>query len=142
MLCKPLLYRISEKDRVWPLVDSYESQSKDCIVMRILVIACALLMTASFPNLAVAQNLGVSQNDSAVVSNPLEDRVDGYRMLSIAAGAVGGAMVANIVVGGVFAPAMMGGAATSGTLLTLARGAVVAAGSVAGGYLGDWYYSK
>lgn len=114
--------------------------------MRILVIACALLMTASFPNLAVAQNLGVSQNDSAVVSNPLEDRVDGYRMLSIAAGAVGGAMVANIVVGGVFAPAMMGammgGAATSGTLLTLARGAVVAAGSVAGGYLGDWYYSK
>jgi hypothetical protein len=110
--------------------------------MRILVIACALLMTASFPNLAVAQNAGAIQNDSAEVKNSLEDRVDGYRMLSIAAGAVGGAMVANIVVGGVFAPAMMGGAATSGTLLTLARGAVVAAGSVAGGYLGDWYYSK
>ena len=116
--------------------------NEDIIDMRTFAMAVGLVVAVTLPNLALAQGPGQSSIESAEVGEALETRVDGYRMLVIAAGAVGGAMVTNVIVGGVFSPAMMGGAAASGTLLTLARGGVVAAGSVAGGYLGDWYYSK
>jgi len=75
---------------------------------------------------------------------PIERRIDGYRMLAITAGAIGGAVVTNMVIGSVVAPAVMGGAVGAiegmGGAFMVARGAAAVAGGVAGGYFADWLY--
>lgn len=73
-----------------------------------------------------------------------ERRIDGYRMLAITAGALGGAVATNMVIGGVVAPVVAGGAIGAiegiGGAFMVAHGAAVVAGAVAGGYFADWLY--
>lgn len=75
-----------------------------------------------------------------------ERRIDGYRMLAITAGALGGAVATNMVIGGVVAPVMAGGAIGAiegiGGAFMVAHGAAVVAGAVAGGYFADWLYRQ
>src|SRR5690625_2491739 len=78
-----------------------------------------------------------------------EVRVDGYRVLAIAAGAVGGVVAANAATGGLITPWLTagtanGGATAGGSLLvtTAARSAVTAVGAVGGGFIGNWLYGK
>ncbi len=78
-----------------------------------------------------------------------ETRIDGYRVLAIAAGAVGGVVVANAATGGLITPwltaGMAGGGAMAGAnmvVATTARAAVVTVGAVAGGFIGNWLYGK
>lgn len=106
--------------------------------MRNLLVAMFLL---ALPVTAFAQS-------AQPVPVPTEEiRVDGYRVLAIAAGAVGGVVVANAASGGLITPWLTMGMATGGTLTTTnvvviaaARTAVVTAGAVAGGFLGNWLY--
>ncbi|MGE0254889.1 MAG: hypothetical protein AB7N54_02930 [Alphaproteobacteria bacterium] len=75
-------------------------------------------------------------------SDLMETKIDGYRMLAIAAGAVGGAIVTNIVIGGVVSPVLMaGGVGGLGGASALVHGVAVVAGGIAGGYFGDWLYT-
>ncbi len=77
---------------------------------------------------------------------PVERQIDGYRLLAITAGVLGGAVVTNMVVGSVVAPVVMGGGMAGmqgiGGAFMVARGALVVAGGVAGGYVGDWFYRR
>lgn len=72
-------------------------------------------------------------------SDLMETKIDGYRMLAIAAGAVGGAIVTNIVIGGVVSPVLMAGGA--GGASGIVHGVAIIAGGIAGGYFGDWLYT-
>lgn len=106
--------------------------------MRNLLVAIALL---AVPATAFAQS-------PQPVPVPTEEiRVDGYRVLAIAAGAVGGVVVANAATGGLITPWLTLGMAGGGTLTTTniviiaaARTAVAVGGAVAGGFLGNWLY--
>ena len=98
--------------------------------------------TMPAPAPAPSNPVQVQPYPGVVPSLPIETEIDGYRMLAIAAGVVGGAVVTNMVVGGIVAPVMMaGGVGGLGGVSTLLHGAAVIAGGIAGGYVGDWLYS-
>ena len=103
-------------------------------VTRALVIVAALTLV---PAAAKAQSLGSSSTSAS--------SFDAYRAMAITAGVVGGAVVATIVTDGLILPViagcgMNGGAAAMATRLISAGGTVF--GAIAGGMLGDEWYSK
>lgn len=124
--------------------------------MRALILALALLVA---PVAAHAQTAG----DAPAAS---ESYVDGWRVGAIAAGAVGGVIVANYLTAGFLMPVMMvgggegamaggmgagmaegamGGGAMSGAVMTAVattRMIVTGAGAVIGGYVGNWLYGQ
>lgn len=82
-------------------------------------------------------------------SGPVD--VDGYHIAAIAAGAVGGVIVANIVTGGMATPFMTGATLANGVtmvangatwLASLSELAVTGIGAIGGGYVGDWLYNQ
>lgn len=75
------------------------------------------------------------------------DAIDYYRVAAIAAGAVGGILVANVVVASLAgsAAATAGGAAavsTAGYAASAGQIAVSTVGAVVGGYVGGWIYGS
>lgn len=112
-------------------------------------LALALLLALPFATTAAAQQAPAGQPEITAVQAPapvVERRVDGYRVLAISAGALGGAMVGHALIGGTM-PVVMGGGGMAvlqgaGTGYMLLRGAVVAGSAVAGGYIGNWLYGK
>ena len=94
----------------------------------------------------------------------VEGTVDGYRVAAIAAGAVVGVIVANVVTGGMITPVLLAGAGETGVVAAMpavaegsvlaapeavtgayytamaAQTAVTAAGALIGGYVGNWVY--
>lgn len=112
-------------------------------------LALALLLALPFATTAAAQQAPAGQPEITAVQAPapvVERRVDGYRVLAISAGALGGAMVGHALIGGSM-PIVMGGGGMAvlqgaGTGYMLLRGAVVAGSAVAGGYIGNWLYGE
>ena len=93
----------------------------------------------------------------------VEATIDGYRVAAIAAGAIAGVIVANVVTGGMITPVLLAGAgeqawsrpcrrspkgrsaapeAVTGVYYTAmaAQTVVTAAGGLIGGYVGNWVY--
>ncbi len=108
--------------------------------MRSIIFALALLVA---PVMAHAQQ--------AVPVPAEQTEINGYRVLAIAAGAVGGVVVANAVTGGLITPWLTAGMAAGGApamvgtnvvMVNTARVVVAAAGAVVGGYVGNWIYGK
>lgn len=116
--------------------------------MRSLILAAALAVPLAIPAQAEEPVRPWVELHPAQLEMPTfeERRIDGYRMLAITGGALGGAVLTNMVVGGVVAPVVLGG--TLGTLegiggaFMVVHGAAVVAGGVAGGFLGDWLYRQ
>lgn len=112
-------------------------------------LALALLLALPFATTAAAQQAPAGQPEITAVQAPapvVERRVDGYRVLAISAGALGGAMVGHALIGGTM-PVVMGGGGMAvlqgaGAGYMLLRGAVVAGSAVAGGYIGNWLYGE
>jgi len=112
-------------------------------------LALALLLALPFATTAAAQQAPAGQPEITAVQAPapvVERRVDGYRVLAISAGALGGAMVGHALIGGSM-PIVMGSGGMAvlqgaGTGYMLLRGAVVAGSAVAGGYIGNWLYGE
>jgi len=113
-------------------------------------LALALLLALPFATTAAAQQAPAGQPEITAVQSPapvVERRVDGYRVLAISAGALGGAMVGHALIGGTVPMVIGGGGGMAvlqgaGTGYMLLRGAVVAGSAVAGGYIGDWLYGE
>lgn len=117
--------------------------------MRKLLLASVLVMPLAVSvearaDEAAAPRLQAPMHPVQLQATMPERRIDGYRMLAITAGALGGAIVTNMVVGSVVAPAVMGSAVGAiqgmGGAFMVARGAAAVAGGVAGGYFADWLY--
>ncbi|HLS69427.1 MAG TPA: hypothetical protein VK035_08785 [Kiloniellales bacterium] len=73
-----------------------------------------------------------------------EERIDGYRILAIGAGAAAGAAFTHVALGAYVAPwvARSGLVAAEGLAgdYLVARGAAIIGGGAAGGFLGNWLY--
>lgn len=108
--------------------------------MRSLLVALFLLVVPAAAQAQTAQSVPV----------PAEEvRVDGYRVLAIGAGAIGGVIVANAATGGLITPWLTAGMASGGAMagsnvivVNAARTAVTAAGAIAGGFIGNWLYGE
>lgn len=108
--------------------------------MRNLLVALFLLVVPAAAHAQTAESVPV----------PVEEaRIDGYRVLAIASGAVAGVVVANAASGGLITPWLTAGMAGGGAMassniivVNAARSAVTLAGAVAGGFIGNWLYGE
>ena len=131
--------------------------------MRKLLLIGAVLV---LPMNAMAQTAQTAPSLAEGVPTPrVEGTIDGYRVAAIAAGAVVGVIVANVVTGGMITPVLLAGAGEAGVVAAMpavaegsvfaaapeavtggyyaamaAQTAVTAAGALIGGYVGNWVY--
>ena len=108
-----------------------------------MILAAAAAAMLVLPSVAQAQQ---------PVPVPAEEvSVNGYRILAIGAGAVGGVVVANLATAGMITPWITAGAATGGMPAVLgtnvvvanaARAVVITAGALGGGMVGNWLYGN
>ena len=122
---------------------------------KILLISAALVL----PMNAMAQT--ATPAAESVPTPRVEGTIDGYRVAAIAAGAVVGVIVANVVTGGMITPVLLAGAGDAGMVAampavaeasvvpeaaavydTAAPAVVTAAGGLIGGYIGNWVYGN
>ena len=98
-------------------------------------------------SLTVLPTFAQAQQPVPVPSEEVD--VNGYRILAIGAGAVGGVIVANLATAGMITPWITAGAATGGmpavmgsnvVVVNAARAVVLAAGALGGGTIGNWPY--
>ncbi|HLW28989.1 MAG TPA: hypothetical protein VKY54_14745 [Kiloniellales bacterium] len=113
-------------------------------IQRLLVVGLVLLPFLA-PGISLAQDRGYAaafspSTDSLVA----EERIDGYRILAIGAGAAAGAVLTHMAIGSYVAPlvAKSGLAAVKGMSsdYLIARITASLAGGAAGGVLGDRLY--
>lgn len=98
-------------------------------------------------SLTVLPTFAQAQQPVPVPSEEVD--VNGYRILAIGAGAVGGVIVANLATAGMITPWITAGAATGGmpavmgsnvVVVNAARAVVLTAGALGGGTIGNWLY--
>lgn len=103
--------------------------------MRAMIFAVILAM---LPAVANAQ----TDNSVTVPLPTISSDTDGYRIAAIAAGAVGGVIVANLVTGGLATPVIAGSFVANSALTTISQLAATVVGAVGGGYVGNWLYDQ
>lgn len=87
---------------------------------------------------------------SSMVPTPVTDsETSFYRVAAIAAGAVGGVIVANALTAGMITPVLLTGSgggsammAGGGYALAAGQAGVTVVGAVVGGYVGNWIYGE
>jgi hypothetical protein len=98
---------------------------------------------------APAPTVTTPSQSSTVPAPAIEGETSFYRVAAIAAGAVGGVIVANALTAGMITPVLLtgsGGAsammAGGGYALTAGQAGVTVVGAVVGGYVGNWLYGE
>jgi len=111
--------------------------------MRSQLIGCLLIAGLATAAPCQAQEV---EAPSEMTGKPVvaEERIDGYRILAIGAGAAAGAAFTHVALGAYVAPwvARSGLVAAEGLAgdYLVARGAAIIGGGAAGGFLGNWLY--